>query len=791
VRLAHLSCFYDWEKKMKKFLFGWLLLGSLVWGDLIIKSGWQLVGLDRDVEDMSLFNNGSVEQVWVYDAGTQKWSGYSPNVTTATKISASYGTISSIKSWQGMWIKSTKEWYLTTPTATNTAPIDKLELKTGWNLISIPINSSLSPKIFKDALAWRYNGDSWQIYDKETTTIEPMMGIKKSDGIWVKVAQETSIDISKESATLMTFENKEKMVAYIESMMIHNSYEIYANNTMPNDSPLAMPEADNTTTANGGSASDATDTTTTNIQEEGVLEADSIINDTHYTYYLNKSTQTIDIRELSKLATNDTTITKTIELERENPHSFYLHNGKLVLLSQEYDSSYNGKLVVDFYNISNILAPSKLESFEIDGNLNSSRVVGDTLYVVSGFVPNAQITYPLIEGSQNNGCSGSSSAGSDGTTSDAVISYDCFSMYDYENPIVGTPVLVPQIRYTNFSGDLVTYNTFYAPYKLDQTPTITTVSSFDLGSVKYLKSVSAVGDSSVVYASQNALYVVSTQYPLYYDYYNYQERSVIYKFGFDDTLTFKGLGFVDGRPLNQFSLSEYNSILRIAVTEGFSWSLDTTNSVFTLEATASNLNIKGYLSSLGKEGETIRAVRFVGERGYVVTFRQTDPLYTIDLSDAANPKKAGELVIDGFSEYIHPIDNNRLLAVGRNADSNGNTLGLLLQLFDVSDFYNPKSVSKIIIGGDSSIVSSAESDHKAFIYRASDNLFSIPYYSWYYYNQMHFGLYKVDGMTIKKVGEILTDNDSKCDPRSVIYDYSGGSYMASFCSSDAATLQIK
>ncbi|MBN2825425.1 MAG: hypothetical protein JXQ76_08885, partial [Campylobacterales bacterium] len=138
---------------MKKVVVLLFLLSTLVFSTTttVIKSGWQLVGLSNDVTDMSIFSNDDVEQVWIYDAATQNWSGYSPSSETLAKIKEKYGVISAIGRWQGIWIKSKQEWYLTQddPIKSDT-PIDTVELKKGWNLISIPLNSVVSPKVFDD-----------------------------------------------------------------------------------------------------------------------------------------------------------------------------------------------------------------------------------------------------------------------------------------------------------------------------------------------------------------------------------------------------------------------------------------------------------------------------------------------------------------------------------------------------------------------------------------------------------------------------------------------------------------
>ena len=129
----------------------------------------------------------------------------------------------------------------------------------------------------------------------------------------------------------------------------------------------------------------------------------------------------------------------------------------------------------------------------------------------------------------------------------------------------------------------------------------------------------------------------------------------------------------------------------------------------------------GSVGGLGKT-EQIRAVRFLGDTGYVVTFRQTDPLYVIDLTDPANPVLDGELKIPGYSAYLHPVGDGLLLGVGQDATDSGQTLGTQLSLFDVSDPTNPQQIDTLAIGGSSEV----EWDHKAFLYWPEDGTIVLP-----------------------------------------------------------------
>ncbi|NNF63914.1 MAG: hypothetical protein HKN07_06610, partial [Acidimicrobiia bacterium] len=130
----------------------------------------------------------------------------------------------------------------------------------------------------------------------------------------------------------------------------------------------------------------------------------------------------------------------------------------------------------------------------------------------------------------------------------------------------------------------------------------------------------------------------------------------------------------------------------------------------------------GSIGGLG-EGERIFSVRFVDTIGYVVTFRQTDPLYTIDLTDPTAPVAKGELKINGYSAYLHPLSETRLLGVGQDADDEGRIEGAQLSLFDVSDLTSPTRLDTLTV---SDANSSVEWDHRAFLFWAADDLAIVP-----------------------------------------------------------------
>jgi hypothetical protein len=200
---------------------------------------------------------------------------------------------------------------------------------------------------------------------------------------------------------------------------------------------------------------------------------------------------------------------------------------------------------------------------------------------------------------------------------------------------------------------------------------------------------------------------------------------LIHQFRLDDgtAATYVASGKVEGRLLNQFAMSEHNGDLRVATTTddwgGFGEQSEST--VFVLRPEGDELREISSVGGLGKD-EQIYAVRFIGDLAYVVTFRQIDPLYVIDLTDPANPIEAGELKIPGYSAYLHPVGDGLLLGVGQDATDEGRTTGTQLSLFDVSDPTNPQRVSTLPIGGYSEV----EWDHKAFLYWPADGTIVLP-----------------------------------------------------------------
>jgi beta propeller domain-containing protein len=316
--------------------------------------------------------------------------------------------------------------------------------------------------------------------------------------------------------------------------------------------------------------------------------------------------------------------------------------------------------------------------------------------------------------------------------------------------------------------------------------------------------VTVAADVNTVYASEANLYLATTYSRRTQAAGNDAKvigggppttRTAIHQFDVSGSATPRlvATGDVSGGLLNQYSMSEYGGNLRVATTStnvggggsvprrspapggsgtttdiappgSFAPSAATESAVTVLHRTGSELAPVGKVGGLGRN-ERIYAVRFTGPTAYVVTFRQTDPLYTLDLSDPAKPKAVGELKINGYSAYLHPIANGRLIGVGQDATSSGQRLGSQVSIFDVSTLANPNRVAQYQVPQASS---EAEFDPHAFLYWDKDGTLVLPVTERNasvrpdltqgedaaYANPSYALVLRIDGSTITKVGQV-------------------------------------
>jgi hypothetical protein len=286
-------------------------------------------------------------------------------------------------------------------------------------------------------------------------------------------------------------------------------------------------------------------------------------------------------------------------------------------------------------------------------------------------------------------------------------------------------------EYVVVDGELVVVeprcDRYLAPEPGQSTYGMTVTLTTDLADMSTDDSLFVLGNPSVIFASHDVLVLAQYDWSWFGMGWRGAQNTVVHAFDLDAQATsYAGSAIVQGFVGNQFTLDEKDGVVRIAVTETVfddenSWGT-TWSRVVTLRAEGGELVELGRTPDLA-ENERIFSARYVGDLAYVVTFRQIDPLFVIDLSDPTQPTVLGELKIPGFSTYMHPLSTTHLLTIGRyvNPDTSFDE-GLQLQIFDVSDPTSPQQVQSHVIAG----YSAAEYDHKAFVFDPVSEILAVP-----------------------------------------------------------------
>lgn len=489
----------------------------------------------------------------------------------------------------------------------------------------------------------------------------------------------------------------------------------------------------------------------TNVQVAGVDEGDLVETDGTYIY-------TISGQEIIIIAAatdqQSATVLSRLELT-ETPIAMLLHNDRLTVVSQPsaglpwladstFMSSYRTRTIVTVLDVSDRQNPLLSHETIIDGQYLASRAIADQVYVTVNnsegipYVPELETVFDesletrfryetreeylqrvdrLIHGDETFGGWMPPSVYRRGDS-------------DSEQPLESLGWLQDVPSPTPDGGQLTTVLQFDTA-STDATP----VSHVSINTPRYSK--------TQVYASQTAVYVISEEYlsgevtdPLPIGDLLPQPstvQSVIHQIGISTgQLVLEARGVVPGNVESQFSLDEYNGYLRVATTTGNNWwwtDQTSANHLFVLQRVDDQLVQVGSVGDLAP-GERIYAARFDGDRGWMVTFRQVDPVYSLDLSDPENPIVTGELKIPGYSDYLQQIDENHLLAIGRNADEDGVVQEVQVSLFDVSQMEQPELLHRYSLSPEFWGTSEALQDHLAFHYLTDSQMLAIPFGAW-------------------------------------------------------------
>lgn len=472
---------------------------------------------------------------------------------------------------------------------------------------------------------------------------------------------------------------------------------------------------------------------TTNIQVQGVDEADFVKNDGKYIYIVNDGSIRIieaypasSMREVVRFDMSEKNMTPaeiylsgdllTVIGNKYTYDEVYPLEGEEATVSREfwYQGFHEERTVVEIYDLDNIAEPKLKRKLEFDGYYSQSRRVGDTMYLVLNKYGYGYGFYPPVE--------------------DTLEPEMLLPRYSDFMPRSAQAGGHDEERFLAGCEDIT-----YFPRVRDINYVIAV--AIPLKSVKSITAEVMLGSSENIYSSTENLYIASTNYDsdrnFYHDWDN--AKTMVYRYSLSpSSIEYKSRGKVSGTILNQFSMDEHENYFRIATTTGNLWGSGiniSKNNLFILDT---NMDIVGSITDIAP-GEKIYSTRFLGDRGYMVTFKKVDPLFAFDLSDPKNPKILGKLKIPGYSDYIHPYDENHIIGFGKDAVEAEKELsarrnlaegfawyqGMKIALFDVTDPTNPKQMFSEVIG-DRGTESELLYDHKALLFDREKNLLAFP-----------------------------------------------------------------
>jgi hypothetical protein len=502
------------------------------------------------------------------------------------------------------------------------------------------------------------------------------------------------------------------------------------------------------TPTNGGDTSAPTSVSETNNQVADVDEADLVKTDGQYLYLA----QDAELRIVDAWPAAEARAVSTTPLDGAATRLFVLGDRALVYVSipragmegsdwlqtsasdctYGYDCDFSGDgsaTEVVILDVSDRASPKILRKLEFAGSLIAARRIGATVHTVVsiGEVGIMGLVYPNLSQLLCN-TTDLAAAQEEALAAIEQAREDNEKFLDEASFDIG--VLASEDGRALGASDC---SDFYRELAGDGTG-VTTLASLDLSKDDDPKLANIFSRAGAVYASADALLMATPHQqsgmPYWYEGMAADEASTVHQFAIGEapeTTLYLGSGIVAGHVLNQFSMDVYDGYLRIATSKGRVPDPDVESVVSVLELKDGALGIVGQVDGIGPK-EDIRSVRFDGKRGYLVTFEKTDPLFVLDLSDPRAPAVVGELKIPGFSTYMHLLDDSHLLALGYEADDQGEFSyfnGIQLQIFDVTDATQPSLLHKKVYGTRGSS-SSALTDHLGFTYLPDRGLLTLP-----------------------------------------------------------------
>ncbi|MDD5039617.1 MAG: beta-propeller domain-containing protein [Patescibacteria group bacterium] len=587
-------------------------------------------------------------------------------------------------------------------------------------------------------------------------------------------------------STIGKFENLDQVRSFLVDHE-PSSYSSYYGGTRAFTSDI-MVEEDMGTTFGLGTAdlsapqksSGSEDYSRTNVQVEGVDEADIVKTDGEYVYTVSETSVFV----IKAYPAGDAKIISTIVLDSV-PTNLYINGDNLVIYGTESNISekpffedirpQSSYTYLKVFDVSDPANPEQVRDLTFEGSFVNSRMIGDYVYLVTA-EPTMYVTdeYPIplmIDGGKV------SPANIDTTATESLpdiyyidapydnyvyTSVSAVDITDKDSAVSKELYLTgsSENMYVSLENMYLVYTKYVSEYQLMwQASRDVLMQKVSEREQARIREIEAVSDRILSQEEKvMKIYTILSRYleqlsddeqtalqeqisakvkQVYEDISKELEKTVIHKIALKDgELEYKGSGEVTGHVLNQFSMDESGDYFRIATTKGRSWlssmvmaedvatvgsDSDSYSNVYVLDK---NLKVVGSVEELAK-GEQIYSARFMQNRVYLVTFRQTDPLFAIDLQDPKNPKLLGELKVPGFSSYLHPYSDTLLIGLGKQATESGQVQGLKLSLYDVADVANMKEVDTYEMG-DAGSDSIALNDHKAFLFDKEKNLLVVP-----------------------------------------------------------------
>lgn len=394
----------------------------------------------------------------------------------------------------------------------------------------------------------------------------------------------------------------------------------------------------------------------------------------------------------------------TISLEHdrtvEGLYTASNHNQLISISSSSWWGSYgdsfarvanwkNQKTALDIYDISDPSAPQKNTTIEFDGGFVNSRKKGDIVYIVARHTPSIAnyIDYPNAEQKASN-----------------KVLLDDLSIEDVLPSVTinGSQTLLVEAtdcRITNSDNSFAPKETGY--------PILTLIVAIDLSSESIAKATCYSEPTEGIYVSETSIYLTQV------DYIDSKARTLVHSYELSKNLSYQGSGVAEGSlNLNgtssnkDFRINEYDGYLRLVTAIYTGNSEDQVDHKLTImQRNYESLSLETVASlpnsekpqAIGKPNEQLYGVRFFGKKAYLVTFRQIDPLYVIDLSNPTDPGIVGELEVPGFSDFLHPVNDSLLLGLGQDAENDAENK-VKLELFNVGDMSKPTSLGTVILG---------------------------------------------------------------------------------------------